>query len=703
VQALWQNEATLNAVLDALPVGVIIADPEGKLLRVNAAHNALWGVGPETLSWEQYDQWIGYWPATGERIQAHEWAMARALLKGETVTGELVECEQFGSGQRRLFLNNAAPVRNAAGEIVAGVVAELDVTDARRAEAALLRRSEQLRRLAQIAAQINTARSLAQVIRYVTEEARALIGTHQSVASLTSSENWAQAITAVSLSEKYAQWQSYEAESEGVGIYTQVCRTNQPMRLTQAELEAHPAYQGFSSQRGKHPPLRGWLAVPLVGKDGQNIGLLQLSDKYNGGDFSADDEAMLVQLAQMAAIALENQQLYAQEQAARAQAEAASRLKDEFLATVSHELRTPLTAFLGYAQMLQTRKRDESYVARTIDKMVHSAEAQAQLIEDLLDISRIVNGTLRLNPQPIELIAVIRAALDTVRPLIEAKQLDLDLVLAPEASMMRGDASRLQQVVWNLLANAAKFTPPGGQIAVRLERADDEALLTVSDKGQGISAEFLPYVFDRFRQADSTTTRAQSGLGLGLAIVRHLVELHGGSVAAQSAGEGRGASFRVCLPLARSASTPGQPQARRNLASSANDCPPELGGLRVLLVDDQPAILELIEEILAPCGAIVRQCHSAAQALQALRVWRPDVIVSDIAMPGEDGYWLMQQVRALAPEQGGTIPAVALTAYVRGDDRRQALAAGFQRHVRKPVEPQELRAVVASLSREAGQ
>ena len=393
------------------------------------------------------------------------------------------------------------------------------------------------------------------------------------------------------------------------------------------------------------------------------------------------------------------QQLYAQEQAARAQAEEASRLKDDFLATVSHELRTPLTAFLGYSQMLQRRKYDEAYVGRTVGKLVQSAKSQAQIIEDLLDVSRIVSGKMRIEAQSIDLVPVIYAALDTVRPAVEAKGLHLQIDLSPDAGTIIGDPNRLQQVVWNLLSNAAKFTPAGGSIQVRLERNAHDAQLTVSDTGPGISAAFLPYVFDRFRQADSASNRAHGGLGLGLSIVRHLVELHGGTV--QVASAGAGTTFTVRLPLADDDKTTvlGMTSAASNKPGSTEECPRELDGLRILVVDDQPDILELLHEILAACGAVVRMCSTARDALETVQTWQPDLLVSDIAMPGEDGYWLIRNIRQLPPAGGGVIPAVALTAYVRMEERLHVLAAGFQLYVPKPIEPLELRIAVARLAR----
>jgi PAS domain S-box-containing protein len=458
-----------------------------------------------------------------------------------------------------------------------------------------------------------------------------------------------------------------------------------------------------------------FVTVPIVYQD-QWVGALNIVNQQPRS-WSDDEVQLLREVAARVWPLLEQAQsraalrasearlqvLYAQEQAARAQAEEASRLKDEFLATVSHELRTPLTAFLGYAQMLQSRKRDQAYIARALEKMVHSAKNQAQLIEDLLDVSRIVSGKLRVASAGVDLRVVISAALDTVRPAIDAKELRLRVELPPEASVVVGDLNRLQQVMWNLLSNAAKFTAPGGSIVVRLERHDGDAQITVSDTGQGINPEFLPFVFDRFRQAESTSSRTHGGLGLGLSIVRHLVELHGGTVQAFSPGEGQGASFVVRLPLASDARSASHAAAPAMPGSLPGDdiCPPDLDGLRVLIVDDQRDILELLAEILTPCGVVARMCDTAQDALETLRAWRPDVLVSDIAMPGKDGYWLIGAVRALAAEEGGAIPAAALTAYVRLEERIRVLSAGFQLYVPKPIEPAELRNVVARLAQMA--
>ncbi|MBD1865282.1 MULTISPECIES: ATP-binding protein, partial [Trichocoleus] len=381
----------------------------------------------------------------------------------------------------------------------------------------------------------------------------------------------------------------------------------------------------------------------------------------------------------------------------------ANRLKDEFLATVSHELRTPLNAMLGWSTMLRSRQLDEATTNRAIETIERNARAQNQLINDLLDVSRIITGKLRLNVRPVILVSVIEAAIDSIRPAAEAKDIRLQSVLDPNAGPLSGDSDRLQQVFWNLLSNAVKFTPKGGRVQIRLERINSHIEVTVSDTGQGISPEFLPYVFERLQQADSTTTRAHGGLGLGLAIVRHLVELHGGSVDATSAGEGKGATFMVNLPI--TIFRPEPTDMERVHPTVSDTAPlldtPRLDGLKVLIVDDEIDARELLAMLLRQRGAVTTTVASAREALaiiiQSAFDQKPDVLVSDIGMPSEDGYTLIRQVRALAPEQGGRIPAIALTAYARTEDRIKALASGFQSHVPKPVEPVEFITVLASL------
>ncbi|MFL6198336.1 MAG: ATP-binding protein [Thermoanaerobaculia bacterium] len=385
------------------------------------------------------------------------------------------------------------------------------------------------------------------------------------------------------------------------------------------------------------------------------------------------------------------------------EAEAASRSKDEFLATLSHELRTPLNAILGWTQILELTPDDGEKRARGLQAIHRNAKAQAQLIDDLLDLSRIVSGQMRLDVRTIDLLAVIDGAVEAVRPAAEARSIRLHRVLDPQAGPIAGDADRLRQVAWNLLSNAVKFTPKGGRVEVRLERVNSHVEIIVADSGIGISPEFLPHVFDRFRQFDSSASRTHGGLGLGLAIVRHLVELHGGTVEVRSPGLGQGSTFVVALPLSiarlDAPETRVHPRAVEEAAACRDDPALNLRGIRVLIVDDEPDARETLMEILEHCEAEVLAVSSAGEAIRELERFRPHVLLSDIGMPGEDGYALIRRVRDLPPERGGRVPAAALTAFARGEDRRRALLAGFQMHVPKPVEVNELATVVATLAR----
>ena len=377
----------------------------------------------------------------------------------------------------------------------------------------------------------------------------------------------------------------------------------------------------------------------------------------------------------------------------------ASETKDRFLAVLSHELRTPLTSILGYASLVRKGTLDEDGVRRALEVIERNARLQTQLIEDLLDVSRIISGSLRLDIRPLALGPVIEAAVGNARPAAHAKGIRLDLVLPASAAMIAGDPVRLQQIVSNLLVNAVKFTPAGGKVEVRLEQRGLEVQIVVKDTGVGVRREFLPYLFERFRQDDATEARAQGGLGLGLAIVRHLVTLHDGSIDAESAGEGQGSTFTVTLPALAEA----EPDLRLVPAigpdSALLDDPPTLTGLRILVVDDDADARDLFTRVLEQCDARVRAVASAGTALATLESWKPDVLVSDIAMPLESGYVLLRKIRQLTPEQGGRIPALAVTAYAGVDDVKLALTAGFQAHVAKPVDPIDLAVAVGSLAR----
>jgi PAS domain S-box-containing protein len=388
---------------------------------------------------------------------------------------------------------------------------------------------------------------------------------------------------------------------------------------------------------------------------------------------------------------------------AKRAAEESTRAKDEFMAMVSHELRTPLTAILGWARMLRTGNLDEATAARALGAIERNAESQNQLIGDLLDFSRIISGKIRLDVGRVELASVVESAIDVVSPAADAKGLRLQAVLDPKAGPVSGDPERLQQVMWNLLSNAVKFTPKGGRIQIRLARINSSVEITVSDTGQGISAEFLPYVFDRFRQADSGTTRRQSGLGLGMAITKHLVELHGGTIRAESPGEGQGTTFVLRLPvmIVHRAEHFSDDTTERRPPPGEDEQPPaelkRLDGIHVLVVDDERDARELLATILTQSGAAVTLASGVADALDKLGRVKPDLLVSDIEMAGEDGYSLIRKVRALEKDRGRRITAIALTAHARSSDRLRALSEGYQMHIPKPVEPAELVLAIANL------
>jgi signal transduction histidine kinase/DNA-binding response OmpR family regulator len=472
--------------------------------------------------------------------------------------------------------------------------------------------------------------------------------------------------------------------------------------------------------------IHSFLGAPILSAE-RAYGWLCLADKIGAEEFTEADERLAVTLTSQVAVAYENARLYTEaqshaaelqqevierqqaeqenaqllvrEQAARAEAEAANRMKDEFLATLSHELRTPLTAILGWSHLLRSGKLPPDTITSAVETIERNAKAQSQLIDDLLDVSRIITGKLRIDARPVEPAGILEAAVNSVRPAAEAKDIKFDLEIAHATGLVLGDPGRLQQVAWNLLSNAIKFTGTGGHVGVSLARVNSHVEITVRDTGQGIGADFLPHVFDRFRQADGTTTRSHGGLGLGLAIVRHLVELHGGTISAASPGEGEGSTFTVQLPLmTRIKAGDTAVGVSSDETSGAGDSSRVLEGLRVLVVDDEEDSRDLIMIVLTRCGAEVKAVGNAQVALAELERFNPDLLISDIGLPFEDGYSLIKKVRSHESTQHSKIPAVALTAYASVEDRLRALAAGFQMHVTKPLEPDELIAAVANLA-----
>jgi signal transduction histidine kinase len=551
---------------------------------------------------------------------------------------------------------------------------------------ALRRYAEQLQQLSRASLAIHSSRSVDDVARAVARNAGRIVGARQTSITLALHDD-GEAMTVTALTDPDGATREMIAPPPANHLARNL---SQPQRLTQVALETR--FLGAAPPPAIIPELamRGWLAAPLTTRDGHSFGVVQLSDKIDG-EFSAEDEGIVVQLAQKASVAIEN--------IAAAEAREANRLKDEFLGVLSHELRTPLQAMLTWIAILRKEPPDAALLARSLDVIERSARSQVQLIADLLDVSRIIRGQLRLESAPVEVVKVIGLALEALRPSASAKQ--VTLVWTPPASecWIVGDSARLQQVVWNLVSNGIKFTPAKGRVDVELDGDGDDVTIRVRDTGSGIPAAFLPYVFDRFRQADSTTERQHGGLGLGLSIVRHLVELHSGKVRAENAPDG-GALISVVLPrlsLAHSVGLVSGPSAARPASSNGGNTL-RLDGINVVLVEDEPDAREALTTALERFGAAVVAVESAAAALQALKQHTPDVLLSDIGMPVEDGYTLIRKIRA-AEIDGTHLPAAALTAYARAEDRSAVLQAGFDTHVQKPIEPDDLARVVHQLTK----
>jgi PAS domain S-box-containing protein len=445
---------------------------------------------------------------------------------------------------------------------------------------------------------------------------------------------------------------------------------------------------------------RSAMIVPLIAH-GRVLGAMTFVISESARVYEESDVRFAEEIARRSAIAIENARLYASEQNARKSADVANRAKDEFLAVVSHELRTPLNAIMGWSNMLLTSSSDESRRVRGLETIERNAVAMAQLIDDILDMSRVISGKMRLDVQAVQLDRIVEAAIESIKPAVEAKQLQVGSTIEPDVPPIIGDPARLQQVIWNVLSNAVKFTLRGGRVDVDVRRKGSVVQVAIRDTGKGIAPEFLPHIFEPFRQEDASYTRSRGGLGLGLAITRQLVELHGGRIEVFSAGDRQGATFTVSLPVSAVSRLEESPRAARFRAQAkrVTEPPAELKGLRLLVVDDDPDARLLLRELLEDCGCKVRLAASADEALSELAAEPPDVLLSDIGMPKRDGYDLIRQVRALPPDRGGDVPAAALTAYTSAEDRRRLLNAGYSMHVPKPVDPAELIAIVATLCR----
>ncbi|MBE9182125.1 PAS domain S-box protein [Oculatella sp. LEGE 06141] len=569
------------------------------------------------------------------------------------------------------------------------------------------RAADRTARLQSITAALSESLTQTQVAEVIAEQGLTALGSNLAmVALLKQNKTELEVVHSIGCDrEQIEAWQQFSINA-AVPL-AEAARKGQP--IWEELVEDRIAHYPHLAEEYARNPHRAWISLPFV-IEGQSIGAISLGfDRLP--QLSNDDRAFMLALAQQSAQAIARARLYEAEQQARAEAEAANRVKDEFLAVLSHELRTPLNPILGWTKLLRQHNLDEARTAMALETIERNAKLQTQLIEDLLDVSRILQGKLNLNVAPVDLATMIQSAIETVRLAAEAKSIQIHTHFDATVERVAGDSNRLQQVIWNLLSNAVKFTPAGGRVDVKLEKQEFSdmtvegtstqpstlhahrprryAQITVKDTGKGIDPGFLPHVFKYFHQADSATTRAFGGLGIGLAIAQQLVELHGGTIEAASSGEGQGATFTVNLPVMQEA----QPETAR---IDSPEITPDLNGAHVLIVDDDPDMREFLAFTLQQYGAIVTAVTSAAQAIAAL-VDQPDILLSDIGMPNVNGYMLIRQIRELPPAQGGTIPAIALTAYAGELNQKQALAAGFQQHLAKPVEPETLVKAIVTL------
>lgn len=698
-EALRESEERYRDLVENANDVVYTLDLEGNLTSINKAAELATGYSHAELINQNLNTFL-----TPESIEANR-AMLTRKLDGEERTNYETDIRAADGRLLTFEISSKVVFREGKPSGVQGIAR--DITNRRHAEEALRQADQRalseyerlLEKVAKLAQTLGTARDLAVIFYGLKEFALLSVPCDGLFVSLydplrdvrTACFGWGDG-------EEIDTSQLPPMPVNFSGPNSRAVRTNQVIITNdyQTETLGHPAVL-VGPDNGLRP--QSSLAAPMAVM-GRIVGTIEVQT-YEKAAYRAEHATALRMAANLTAVAIENVRLLERESKARASAEESNRLKDEFLATVSHELRTPLTAILGWSRMLQGGSLASDTAARAIKTIERNAKSQAQIIDDILDVSRIITGKLYLEFHPVELAPVLEAAISVVRPTAEAKGIQIEVDFEPEPAAISGDANRLQQVFWNLLSNAVKFTPTNGNVLVRLSHVNSESEIVVTDSGQGIKTDFLPFVFDRFRQADSTSTRQHGGLGLGLAIARHLVEIHGGSISASSEGDGQGATFRVRLPLVGSISETPNTAAAKLEEESDNQKRLQLQqlltGLHVLLVDDDQDTLDLLGAALTQRSAKVTAVSSAAAAFQSIMSLRPDVLISDIAMPGEDGYQLIEKVLALQVQPG--IPAIAITAYAKEEDKQRALAAGYQRYLSKPVELGEFISTVAELAR----
>jgi len=704
---LAHSLALTRATLESTWDGILVTDDRGTVTDFNRRYVEMWRVPPAVMSSREHRQILDH-----ASRQFDDGAQFRARIEEIYAASPDDSFDVLGLADGRVF-ERYSRIQFVDEQNVGRVWSFRDITGARRTEEALRDESRILELLNRTGTTLSSQLDVRALLQAVTDAATELSGAKFGAFFYNVTDDRGDAFMLYALSG--ARHEDFErfGQPRATPLFGPTFRGEGTIRCD--DVPTDPRYGRMGPHAGMPPghlPVRSYLAVPVISRTRDVIGGLFFGHP-EPGVFDERTERVVVGVAAQAAVAIDNarlfeaaesaaeerRQLLASEQFARAEAERASSMKDEFLATLSHELRTPLGAILGWSHLLRARSMSEGEIHQGLEVIERNARMQTQLIEDLLDMSRITSGKMRLDVQPVDPVAFIEAALETVRPAADAKGIGLSALLDPTAGPIMGDPSRLQQVVWNLLSNAIKFTAKNGRAQILLERVSSHIEITIADTGVGIQPEFLPHVFDRFRQEDASPRRTATGLGLGLSIVKHLVEQHGGSVQATSAGEGRGATFTVRLPLTvvqrnEDLGERIHPRGPRPIAPELK--PPDLAGITVLVVDDQADARDLIQRVLAECGASVLTASTAAEALRTVEAARPDVLVSDIGMPEVDGYELLRRVRTLGHTRGGRLPAIALTAFARSEDRTRALRAGFLIHVSKPIEPAELIATVAS-------
>ncbi|AUX44951.1 signal transduction histidine kinase [Sorangium cellulosum] len=703
---LARSLAMMRATLESSTDGILVVDRAGDVTDFNENFLLLWQLPREAVASSPYRRVL-------DRISRQFHDPQRFLDRVEevlrTAPRESYDLLELADG--RVF-ERFSKIQMVEDRDVGRVWTLRDITARRRAEEALRDETRILELLNQTGSVIASTLDLQRLVQSVTDAATQLSGAEFGAFFYNTRDATGDAYLLYTLSGAPREAFERFGHPRATALFGPTFRGEGTIRCDDVLLD--PRYGKMAPHHGMPPghlPVRSYLAVPVISRTGETIGGLFFGHSQTGV-FTDRAERLVEGVAAQASVAIDNARLYeevkraADERARLLEAERASRvelervgvMKDEFLATLSHELRTPLNAILGWSELLLDQTGEDAEWRRGIETIARNARAQAQLIADLLDMNRIISGKLRLDVQRTDLAAVIDAAVDSVRPSVEAKGIRLRKIIDPLAGPVSGDPNRLQQVVWNLLSNAVKFTPSDGKIDVLLEGAGSRVEITVRDSGVGIKPELLPQVFERFRQADSSTTRRYGGLGLGLSIVKQLVELHGGTVHVESPGEGSGAMFVVRLPLqvARESHPLEDPTRTKDTPDRRGDI--ALSGIKVLVVEDEPDARELVRWVLARSNAHVVTASSAAEGLGLLKRERPDVMISDIGMPDMDGYQLMREVRSLPPSEGGTTPAIALTAFARAEDRTRAMLAGYQVHLTKPIEPRELAASVRSLA-----